>query len=71
MALDVLGDVPFMRAVRPRERTATTTVFSTWREASELVTLVLLVLPFHAPYAVLATMLVAVAAATGRLPRRL
>lgn len=76
VALDVLGNVPFMRSVRPRERTAMTTVFSTWREASELVTpliitLVLLVFPFHALYAVLAAMLVGVAVATSRLPKRL
>lgn len=74
--LDVLGNIPFMRSVRGRERLAMTTVFSTWREASELltpllVTLVTLLLPFHWIYLVLALMHAGSAFATLRLPRRL
>lgn len=74
--LDVLGNIPFMRSVRQRERLAMTTVFSTWREASELltpllVTLVTLALPFHWLYLVLALMHAGSVVATLRLPRRL
>lgn len=74
--LDVLGNIPFMRMVRPRERTAMTTVFSTWREASELLTpvivgLVLLWFQFHLFFLVLALMHFASAVSAARLPRRL
>ena len=48
--LDVLGNIPFLRMVKPRERTEMTMIFSTWREISQLLTplvatLVLLILP--------------------------
>ncbi len=74
--LDVLGNIPFMRMVRTRERTAMTTVFSTWREASELLTpvivgLVLLWFQFHIFFLVLAIMHFASAVSATRLPRRL
>lgn len=74
--LDVLGNIPFMRMVRPRERTAMTTVFSTWREASELLTpaivgIILLWLDFHYFFFVLAFMHFLSAASAARLPRRL
>ena len=74
--LDVLGNIPFMRMVRPRERTAMTTVFSTWREASELLTpalvgIILLWLDFHFFFFVLAAMHFVSAASAARLPRRL
>lgn len=36
-ALDVVGNIPFMRMVRPRDRVAMTSVFSTWREVSSLI----------------------------------
>ena len=36
--IDVLGNIPFMRMVKPRERTEMTMIFSTWREASQLLT---------------------------------
>ena len=32
--LDVVGNIPFMRTVKPRERTTMTTVFSSWRETA-------------------------------------
>lgn len=35
-ALDVVGNIPFMRMVRPSERVPMTGVFSTWREVSSL-----------------------------------
>ena len=76
VCLDVLGNIPFMRSVRPRERGEMTVVFSTWREASELVTpaiatLVLLVAPFSALYAVLGVMHFAALIGASHLPRRL
>lgn len=74
--LDVLGNIPFMRSVKPRERVAMTSVFSTWREASELLTpllvsAVLVFLPFHAFFFVLALMHFGSAVATSYLPKRL
>jgi len=76
MMLDVLGNIPFMRMVRARERTEMTMVFSTWREGSQLLTpllvsLVLLVAPFSAYYVLLAALLFAAAIAATWLPRRL
>ena len=76
MMLDVLGNIPFMRMVRARERTEMTMVFSTWREGSQLLTpllvsLVLLVAPFKAYYALLAALLFAAAFTASWLPRRL
>lgn len=76
VALDVLGNIPFMRMVRPRERTEMTMVFSTWREVSELLTpglaaAVLLVAPFSMLYVVLAVMHFGAAMGASRLPRRL
>lgn len=74
--LDVLGNIPFMRLVKPRERTDMTTVFSTWRESSELltpvlVTVTLIWLDFHYFFFVLALMHILSAASASRLPRRL
>ena len=74
--LDVLGNIPFMRMVKPYERTDMTMVFSTWREMSELltpltITLVTLVLPFRTYYLLLGAALVGVALLAARLPRRL
>jgi MFS family permease len=64
--LDVLGNIPFMRMVKPRERLPMTTVFSTWRELSSLVApglaaLVMLVAPFWAYYLVVAALCFATA----------
>ena len=76
VALDVLGNIPFMRIVKPRERTPMTTVFSTWREASELltpliVTATLLWFDFHYFYFILAAMHLMSALSASFLPRRL
>jgi len=65
-----------MRMVRPRERTEMTVIFSTWREASQLLTpllvsLVLLLAPFEVFYLVLALMLFSASFAASFLPRRL
>ncbi len=74
--LDVLGNIPFMRSVKAHERVAMTSVFSTWREASELLTpllvsAVLVFLPFHAFFFVLALMHFSAAISTSYLPKRL
>ncbi len=74
--LDVLGNIPFMRSVRPRERLAMTAVFSTWREGSELLTpalvsLVLLFAPFYFVYYILAIMHFMAAVKASYLPARL
>jgi MFS family permease len=74
--LDTVANIPFMRLVRPRERTAMTTVFSTWREVSFFVTpalaaLVLLVGPLWLLYPVIAALMLGGAALATTLPRRL
>jgi MFS family permease len=74
--LDVVGNIPFMRMVKPRERSEMTMIFSTWREASNLLTpslvmLVLLVAPIKVFYLLLALLLVLASVAASFLPRRL
>ncbi len=74
--LDVLGNIPFMRTVKPRERVAMTTVFSSWRETSSfaapgVAALVLLAGPFWVYYFVLAAACLATAFAASTLPRRI
>lgn len=76
VTIDVLGNIPFMRLVKPRERTEMTMIFSTWREASQLlapllVSLVLLVAPFKFFYLLLASILFLAAFAASFLPRRI
>jgi ACDE family multidrug resistance protein len=76
VTIDVLGNIPFMRMVKPRERTEMTMIFSTWREASQLlapllVSLVLLWAPFEVFYLVLALLLFSASVAASFLPRRL
>jgi ACDE family multidrug resistance protein len=75
-ALDLLGNIPFMRMVKPRERTAMTTVFSTWREVSFLIApligaIALAAGSFRILYVVIAALLAGAAAATSFLPRRI
>jgi ACDE family multidrug resistance protein len=74
--LDVLGNIPFMRLVKPYERTAMTAVFTTWREMSFLLApgiaaLVLLVGPLWLLYPVLAIFAAGGIAAASILPRRI
>ncbi len=74
--LDVLGNIPFMRLVKARERTEMTMIFSTWREGSELITplvaaVILMVAPFHVFYLFLGGLLVVAAFVSTYLPRRL
>lgn len=75
-AMDVLVNIPFMRMVRPRERTEMTTIYTTWREGSSLLTqglifLTLLVAPFWVFYLLLGLMQFSCAICTSFLPRRL
>ena len=74
--LDVLGNIPFMRMVKPRERTEMTMIFSTWREGSELLTplaaaIILLMAPFEYYYLFLGALLLLAAFASSYLPKRL
>jgi MFS family permease len=74
--LDVLGNIPFMRMVKPRERTEMTMIFSTWREGSELLTplaaaIILLMGPFEYYYLFLGALLLLAAFASSYLPKRL
>ena len=74
--LDVLGNIPFMRTVKPRERTAMTTVFSSWRETSAIVapglgSLILLLAPFWVFYAVVAGLCLLTAVYVSYLPARI
>lgn len=74
--LDVLGNIPFMRLVKARERTEMTMIFSTWREGSELMTplvatVILLFAPFHLFYLFLGMLFIFAAFASTYLPRRL
>jgi MFS family permease len=76
VTVDVLGNIPFMRLVKPRERTEMTMIFSTWREASQLLTpllvsVVLLLAPFEIFYLVLAGILFSASIGASFLPRRL
>jgi ACDE family multidrug resistance protein len=74
--LDVLGNIPFMRMVKPRERTEMTMVFSTWREMAELlnpliISLVLLAFPFEVFYFVIGISLLVAAYFASHLPARI
>ncbi len=74
--IDVLGNIPFMRLVKPRERAAMVGVYSTWREVSFLVTpglaaVVLVIGPFWLLFVTLAILMAAGAVATSYLPARL
>lgn len=76
-AIDVVGNIPFMRMVKPRERIPMATVFSTWREMSALLspllaTIVLgLGMPFSVFFATLGVLAFGAAMAGTLLPRRL
>ena len=74
--LDVLGNIPFMRMVKPRERTEMTMIFSTWREGSELLTpliasIILMVTSFEVFYLFLSILLFIAAYFCTHLPKRL
>ena len=74
--MDVLVNTPFLRMVKPRERTEMTAVFTAWRESASLLTqalvfVTLLVAPFWVFYLILGGIQFALAVATSYLPRRL
>ena len=75
-AVDMLGNIPFMRLVKPRERIAMTAIFTTWRETSFLLAPVIGAIAlglgsFWLLYLVIAVLLASAAIATSFLPRRL
>ena len=75
-AVDMLGNIPFMRLVKPRERVAMTAIFTTWRETSFLLAPVIGAVAlglgsFWLLYLVIAMLLASAAIATSFLPRRL
>lgn len=75
-AVDILGNIPFMRLVKPRERNAMATVFATWREVSFLAApllagALLLVGPFWLLWTATAVCMALGLLATTFLPRRL
>lgn len=74
--IDVLGNIPFIRLVKPRDRSAMASVFSTWREVGflalpALAAIALAIGPFWLLYATLAAMSLVGAAVSSYLPRRL
>lgn len=75
--IDIVANIPFMRMVKPRERVAMATVFSTWREMSALISPLLAALilgvglPFAAFFLLIALLATAAAVTAMRLPRRL
>lgn len=74
--LDVVGNIPFMRSVRPRERVEMTGVFSTWREFSSLVAPAIAAVSlgigsFRFFYVVMGGLAAGTAALATFLPRRL
>ncbi len=76
VTVDILGNIPFMRLVKPRERTEMTMIFSTWREGSQLLTpllvsLVLLFASFEVFYLLMAGILFGASFMASFLPRRL
>ena len=75
-ALDALGNIPFIRAVRPHERPQMTTVFRTYLDAAELTTptlcaLVLTLADLQAMFFVFGLFILSFALWPRFLPRRL
>jgi len=74
--IDGAGNLPFMRAVRPRERAEMTTVFSTYRDMSRLAmpgvfSLVLQVFALPAVFVTSALTMAVMAYYARYIPRRL
>ena len=73
--LDIIGNIPFMRMVTPKIRTEMTTVFSTWREFSLVLTpgisaLILTIFSVSGVFSVLGFVLIASAFLTKGMPLR-
>lgn len=76
VTVDVLANIPFMRLVKPRERTEMTMIYSTWRDGAQLLTpllvsTLLLFAPFEVFYLLLAALLFGAAWAASYLPGRI
>ena len=76
VALDALGNIPFIRAVHPHERPQMTTVFRTYLDAAELTTptlcaLVLTLANLQATFFVFGLFILSFAFWPRFLPRRL
>lgn len=75
--VDVIGNIPFMRLVKPRERVPMATVFSTWREVSEFVApgiaavILAMSVPFQTFYFIIGALSLLNVAVVSFLPRRL
>lgn len=75
MALDALGNIPFLRSVHPYERSEMTSVFRTYIEVSQLLppavyAVLLIWFPLSAVFVALGTLLVGTAWIATYLPRR-
>ena len=75
-AIDGAGNVPFLRAVRPRERPEMTTVFSSYRDAARLTipglfAVVLNVFALPAVFVTSGLIMLVMAAYARHIPRRL
>ena len=69
------GNVPFLRSVRPQERAAMTSVYSTYREMSRLsmpgiYSLILLIFPLPAVFVASGSMMLGLAGLSRYIPRR-
>lgn len=77
VALDTLGNIPFIRTVKRRERGAMVTVFSTWREMSEVTAPLLAIIvlaataPFWMYYIFIGLLALMTASFASLLPRRI
>lgn len=75
--IDVIGNIPFMKLVKPRERVPMATVFSTWREVSEFLApgIAAIVLatntPFEFFYIIIGVLSLVNVVVVSFLPRRL
>ena len=74
--IDGAGSVPFLRAVRPRERSEMTTVYATYRDMSRLslqslYSLLLLVFPLSIVFLASGSVMVILSQCARNLPRSL
>ena len=75
-SLDAAGNTPFLRAVRPLEREPMTGVFSTYRDAAQLLppaafSVALAVLPVQSVFAILGAMMLCMARLSRHMSKRL
>lgn len=75
-SLDAAGNTAFLRAVRPLEREAMTGVFSTYRDASQLLppavfSIALAVLPVQSVFAIMGALMIAMARLCRHMSKRL